>query len=153
MLLGVVELLFEFIIEIIFEGAICGFFGLLAELISAIFEKTGDAIESASEAIEGATEAAVKAKFGFFILLIMLIMGAAAGYVISLAFPERIFQTIPVTGISLLITPLLMGGLMSLVGVWKANHDCAASFLGTFMGGAIFGLAAAGTRLVILSQG
>ena len=145
-MLGVVELLFEFIIEIVFEGAICGFFGLLAELISAIFEKTGDAIE-------GATEAAVKAKFGFLILLIMLIMGAAAGYVISLAFPERIFQTIPVTGISLLITPLLMGGLMSLVGVWKANHDCAASFLGTFMGGAIFGLAAAGTRLVILSQG
>ena len=153
MMLGVVELLFEFIIEIIFEGAICGLFGLLAELISAIFEKTGDAIESASDAIEGATEAAVKAKFGFLILLIMLIMGAAAGYVISLAFPERIFQTIPVTGISLLITPLLMGGLMSLVGVWKANHDCAASFLGTFMGGAIFGLAAAGTRLVILSQG
>jgi hypothetical protein len=146
MMLGVVELLFELLFEIIFEGAICGFFGLLAELISAIFEKTGDAIE-------GATEAAVKAKFGFLILLIMLIMGAAAGYVISLAFPERIFQTIPVTGISLLITPLLMGGLMSLVGVWKANHDCAASFLGTFMGGAIFGLAAAGTRLVILSQG
>ena len=145
-MLGVVELLFELLFEIIFEGAICGFFGLLAELISAIFEKTGDAIE-------GATEAAVKAKFGFLILLIMLVMGAAAGYVISLAFPERIFQTIPVTGISLLITPLLMGGLMSLVGVWKANHDCAASFLGTFMGGAIFGLAAAGTRLVILSQG
>ena len=141
-MLGVVELLFE----IIFEGAICGFFGLLAELISAIFEKTGDAIE-------GATEAAVKAKFGFLILLIMLVMGAAAGYVISLAFPERIFQTIPVTGISLLITPLLMGGLMSLVGVWKANHDCAASFLGTFMGGAIFGLAAAGTRLFIIGQG
>ncbi len=150
---GVVELLFELLFEIIFEGAICGFFGLLAELISAIFEKTGDAIESASDAIEGATEAAVKAKVGFLILLIMLVMGAAAGYVISLTFPERIFETIPVTGISLLITPLLMGGLMSLVGVWKANHDCAASFLGTFMGGAIFGLAAAGTRLVILSQG
>ena len=145
-MLGVVELLFELLFEIIFEGAICGFFGLLAELISAIFEKTGDAIE-------GATEAAVKAKFGFLILLIMLVMGAAAGYVISLAFPERIFQTIPVTGISLLITPLLMGGLMSLVGVWKANHDCAASFLGTFMGGAIFGLAAAGTRLFIIGQG
>ena len=145
-MLGVVELLFEFIIEIVFEGAICGFFGLLGEFISAIFEKT-------SEAIEGAAEAAVKAKFGFLILLIMLIMGTGAGYVISLAFPERIFETIPVTGISLLITPLLMGGLMSLVGVWKANHDCAASFLGTFMGGAIFGLAAAGTRLVILSQG
>ena len=152
-MLGVVELLFELLFEIIFEGAICGFFGLLAELISAIFEKTGDAIESASDAIEGATEAAVKAKFGFLILLIMLVMGAGAGFVISLAFPERIFETIPVTGISLLITPLLMGGLMSLVGVWKANHDCAASFLGTFMGGAIFGLAAAGTRLVILSQG
>ncbi len=152
-MLGVVELLFELLFEIIFEGAICGFFGLLAELISTIFEKTGDAIESASDAIEGATEAAVKAKVGCLMLFVMLVMGMAAGYAISLVFPERIFITIPVTGISLLITPLLMGGLMSLVGVWKANHDCAASFLGTFMGGAIFGLAAAGTRLVILSQG
>jgi len=37
MMLGVVELLFEFIIEVIFEGAICRFFCRLAELISAIF--------------------------------------------------------------------------------------------------------------------
>ena len=42
---------------------------------------------------------------------------------------------------------------MMLVGIWKANHDCTASFLGTFMGGAIFSLAAAGPRLLILSQG
>ena len=152
-MLAVIELFIEFFLEILLEGAICGFFGLLGEFLGALLEKVGDAAEAVGDTLESVTETAATAKVGCLMLFVMLVMGMAAGYAISLVFPEPIFVTIPVTGISLLITPLLMGGLMSLVGVWKANHDCAASFLGTFMGGAIFGLAAAGTRLVILSQG
>jgi len=75
-----------------------------------------------------------------------------AGIVISLVFPDRIFNTIPLTGISLLITPLVMGLVMSLVGKWKVNHDRKPSFMATFLGGAMFGLAAAGTRLIYISQ-
>ncbi|MBR90192.1 MAG: hypothetical protein CMO66_02825 [Verrucomicrobiales bacterium] len=81
----------------------------------------------------------------------MLIDDAGSDWVISEVFPEKIFASIPITGISLLITPLLMGGLMSLWGVWKADHDYGASFMATFIGGALFGFAAAGARLMILN--
>ena len=147
------ELIFPFVIEILFEVIICGFFSLLGELISTLFEKTGDAIEATSEALGDATEAAVAStKIGFLILFILLATGIGAGLVISFAFPDRIFKTIPLTGISLLITPLVMGLAMSMVGRWKVNHDRKPSFMATFLGGALFGLAAAGTRMIFITQ-
>ena len=152
-----VEILFEIfaplIFEVLFEVIICGFFSLLGELISTLVEKTGDAIEAASEALGDATEAvASSVKIGFLIVFILLVTGIGAGFAISLVFPDRIFKPIPITGISLLITPLVMGLVMSLVGKWKVNHDRKPSFMATFLGGALFGLAAAGTRLIFITQ-
>ena len=152
-----VEILFEIfaplIFEVLFEVLICGFFSLLGDFISTIFEKTGDAIEATTDALGSATEAAECAtKIGCLIVFILLVTGIGAGFVISLVFPDRIFKPIPITGISLLITPLVMGLVMSLVGKWKVNHDRKPSFMATFLGGAMFGLAAAGTRLIYSSQ-
>ena len=130
-----------------------GFFSLLGDFISTIAEKTGDAIEATSEALGDATEAvASSVKIGFLIVFILLVTGIGAGFTISLVFPDRIFKPIPITGISLLITPLVMGLVMSLVGKWKVNHDRRPSFMATFLGGALFGLAAAGTRLIFITQ-
>ena len=152
-----VEILFEIfaplIFEVLFEVIICGFFSLLGELISTLVEKTGDAIEATTDAIGSATEAAESAtKIGFLIVFILLVTGIGAGFAISLVFPDRIFKPIPITGISLLLTPLVMGLVMSLVGKWKVNHDRRPSFMATFLGGALFGLAAAGTRLIFITQ-
>ena len=152
-----IEILFEIlgplIFEVLLEGIICGFFSLLSELISTLVEKTGDAIEATSEALGDATEAvASSVKIGFLIVFILLVTGIGAGFAISLVFPDRIFKPIPITGISLLITPLVMGLVMSLVGKWKVNHDRKPSFMATFLGGALFGLAAAGTRLIFITQ-
>ena len=152
-----IEILFEIlgplIFEVLFEVIICGFFSLLGELISTLVEKTGDAIEATSEALGDATEAvASSVKIGFLIVFILLVTGIGAGFAISLVFPDRIFKPIPITGISLLITPLVMGLVMSLVGKWKVNHDRKPSFMATFLGGALFGLAAAGTRLIFITQ-
>ena len=152
-----VEILFEIfaplIFEVLFEVIICGCFSLLGELISTLVEKTGDAIEATTDAIGSATEAAESAtKIGCLIVFILLVTGIGAGFVISLVFPDRIFKPIPITGISLLITPLVMGLVMSLVGKWKVNHDRKPSFIATFLGGALFGLAAAGTRLIFITQ-
>jgi predicted lysophospholipase L1 biosynthesis ABC-type transport system permease subunit len=150
-----IELIFPFVVEIIFEVIICGFFSLLGELISTIFEKTGDAIEATTEALGDATEAAASSvKIGFLILFILVVTGILAGVVISWVHPDRIFEKNPLagTGISLLITPLVMGLVMSLVGKWKVNHDRKPSFMATFLGGALFGLAAAGTRLIFITQ-
>ena len=152
-----VEILFEIfaplIFEVLFEVIICGFFSLLGELISTLVEKTGDAIEATTDAIGSATEAAESTtKIGCLIVFILLVTGIGAGFTISLVFPDRIFKPIPITGISLLITPLVMGLVMSLVGKWKVNHDRRPSFMATFLGGALFGLAAAGTRLIFITQ-
>ena len=163
-MLAIVEIFFEIIFEIFGEVIICGFFSLLGEFISTIAEKTGDAIEATTDAISSATETTTDAlgsateaaesttKIGCWIVFILLVTGIIAGVVISLVFPDRIFKTIPLTGISLLITPLVMGLVMSLVGKWKVNHDRKPSFMATFLGGAMFGLAAAGTRLIYISQ-
>ncbi len=156
-MLAIIEILFEIfaplIFEVLFEVLICGFFSLLGDFISTIFEKTGDAIEATTDALGSATEAAESAtKIGCLIVFILLVTGIGAGFVISLVFPDRIFKPIPITGISLLITPLVMGLVMSLVGKWKVNHDRKPSFMATFLGGALFGLAAAGTRLIFITQ-
>ena len=152
-----IEILFEIlgplIFEVLLEGIICGIFSLLGEFISTIAEKTGDAIEATTDALGSATEATGFAtKIGFLIVFILLVTGIGAGFAISLVFPDRIFKPIPITGISLLITPLVMGLVMSLVGKWKVNHDRKPSFMATFLGGALFGLAAAGTRLIFITQ-
>ena len=162
-MLAIVEFFIEIIFEIFGEVIICGFFSLLGEFISTIAEKTGDAIEATTDAIGSATETTTDAlgsateaaesttKIGCWIVFILLVTGIIAGVAISLVFPDRIFKTIPLTGISLLITPLVMGLVMSLVGKWKVNHDRKPSFMATFRGGAMFGLAAAGTRLIYIS--
>ena len=154
-MLAIIEIFFEVIFtlfgEVLLEGVICGFFCLLGDFISAIFEAAGDAVEAAGEAIEGATEAAATAKVGCIMIVIMLAMGTLAGYAIYLVFPDKIFESIPVTGISLVITPLIIGGLMSLWGICKLGLNYASSYPATFWGGALFGLAAAGTRLALLA--
>ena len=152
-MLAIVEFFIGIIFEIIGEVIICGFFSLLGEFISTIFEKTGDAIEATSDALSSATETAESTSIGCLVVVILLVTGIVAGIVISGVFPDRIFSTIPITGVSLLITPLVMGLLMSLVGKWKVNHDRKTSFMATFLGGALFGLAAAATRLIYISQG
>ena len=152
-MLAIVEIFLEIIFEIFGEVIICGFFSLLGEFISTIAEKTGDAIEATSESLSSATETAESTSIGCLVVVILLVTGIVAGIVISGVFPDRIFSTIPITGVSLLITPLVMGLLMSLVGKWKVNHDRKTSFMATFLGGALFGLAAAATRLIYISQG
>ena len=153
-MLAIVEVFIEIIFEIFGEVIICGFFSLLGEFISAIFEKTGDAIEATSDALSSATETAESASIGCLVVFILLVTGTFAGIVISGVFPDRIIKTNPLsgTGVSLIITPLVLGLLMSLVGKWKVNHDRKTSFMATFLGGALFGLAAAGTRLIYISQ-
>ena len=146
--------LFGFLIEI----CMCAICGLLADFISLIFNKTSDAVEAADDALEATADALESApsavgpvSFSFLMLIILLIMGAITGYLISLVFPEQIFTSSPVTGISLLITPLGVGLFMSLCGAWKLKHGHASTFIGTFFGGALFGFAAAGMRLYLLA--
>ena len=148
-----VTLLLQLVVELFFNVVICGFFSFLGEVFSAMIEKTRGAIEATSEAVGDATEAAAASlKNTVIIICILVATGICAGIGMSITFPDRIFKAIPLTGISLLITPLAMGLVMSMVGTWKVNHDRKPSFMATFIGGALFGLAAAGTRLIYLTK-
>jgi len=146
-MLAIIEIFLELIVEVLLEGVICTVFCLIGDFLTTVLEKISDTAEAVSDAVETVTESA---SAGCGLIILFLFVGAAAGWTISEVFPEKIFTTIPITGISLLITPLVMGGLMSALGAWKAGQDEPASFFATFLGGALFGFAAAGTRLMII---
>ena len=75
-----------------------------------------------------------------------------AGAMISFIFPERIIKIGSITGISLLITPLIIGMITSFVGRCGKEQGRGPSIMATFLGGALFGLIAAGTRLIFITQ-
>ena len=75
-----------------------------------------------------------------------------AGAMISFIFPERIIKIGSITGISLLITPLIIGMITSFVGRCGKEQGRDPSIMATFLGGALFGLIAAVTRLLFIIQ-
>ena len=148
-MLAIIEIFLELILEVFLEGVICTVFCLIGDALASLIEKISDTAETVSDAVETATDSA---NVGCGLIFLLLVMGGAAGWAMSMVFPEKIFTTIPITGISLLVTPLAMGGFMSALGAWKAGQDEPASFFATFLGGALFGFAAAGTRLAIIAS-
>jgi|TARA_B100000959_G_scaffold45671_1_gene46366 Na+/proline symporter len=148
--LGFIELLLEPILAIIFELVVevvfYGIFYKITEAISVGLNEASDSIESVANAADKTPEK----RFG--IILLLIISGIITGSLISFTFPERIIKISSITGISLLITPFVMGLIISLVGrrIKKRIHQ--PSLMTTFLGGAIFGLAAAGTRLIFITQ-
>ena len=148
--LGFIELLLEPILAIIFEFVVeVIFYGIFYKITEAI----SAGLNEASDSIESVANAADKTPENRAVIIFSLIMsGIVVGSLISFTFPERIINLGSITGISLLITPLVMGLITSLVGrrIKKRIHQ--PSLMTTFLGGAIFGLAAAGTRLVFITQ-
>lgn len=147
-MLSIIEIFLTIFIEIILEVVIGTVFCLIGDALTFSIEKISDTAETVSDAVETATDSA---NVGCGLIFLLLVMGGSAGWAMSMVFPEKIFTTIPITGISLLVTPLAMGGFMSALGAWKAGQDEPASFFATFLGGALFGFAAAGSRLAIIA--
>jgi len=92
-MLAIIEIFFEVIFtlfgEVLLEGVICGFFCLLGDFISAIFEAAGDAVEAVGEAIEGATETVATAKVGCLVIVIMLEWAPSPGTPFIWFFPTE----------------------------------------------------------------
>ena len=149
-MLAIIEVLLEPILAFIFELLVeVIVYGILYKVIGVIIR----IIESARDTIESVADDAAKTPEKRAVIIFFLIMsGFMAGAMISVIFPERIIKIGSITGISLLITPLIMGLLTSYVGRWEKEHDRGASIMTTFQGGALFGLAAAVTRLLFIIQ-
>ena len=140
----------QFILETLGEAVIYGILYAITWIISRTLTAAGDTVQSVTDAAAKTSED--RPVIVFFLIFFLIISGFMAGAMISFIFPERIIKIGSITGISLLITPLIMGLLTSYVGRWEKEHDRGASIMTTFLGGAIFGLTVALTRLFFIIQ-
>ena len=137
----------QFILETLGEAAIYGVIYAITWIISRTLTAAGDTIQSV---------AAVAAKTSdnrVVIIFFLIIFGSISGAMITIIFPERIFKIGSISGISLLITPLIIGMITRFVGRCGNKKGQAPLIMATFLGGAIFGLAAAGMRLAMMGRG
>jgi hypothetical protein len=72
-------------------------------------------------------------------------LGGAAGWFSLLIWPERVLQASRVPGLSLILSPLLVGLAMQAWGEYRRRNGHATTKVATFAGGAAF---AFGTALV-----
>ena len=134
------------LIEILFEGIIYGLSYLVTGVISKRIKSTKDNVGPISD------EANKPSATHIGIIFLLILSGILAGSLISLIFPERILNFGSITGISLLITPLIFGLISSTLSRWEKKHDWGTGPMANFLGGAIFGLAVAATRLIFITQ-
>ena len=138
----ILAIIFEFVAEVILYGIVYK----ITEAISIVLNEASDSIETAVDAADKNPANRI------IIILLLIISGIVTGSLISFVFPERIIKINSITGISLLITPLVMGLISSFVGRRIKKRIRQPSLMTTFLGGVIFGLATAATRLVFITQ-
>ena len=80
----------------------------------------------------------------------LLLVGGFVGLVFSIVVPIRILGPSPMPGVSLVISPLLVGATMRAFGKWRRRHGGDPTVLATFWGGALFAFAIALTRLLMV---
>ena len=140
----------QFILETLGEAVIYGILYAITWIISRTLTAAGDTVQSVTDAAAKTSED--RPVIIFFLIFFLIISGFMAGATISFIFPERIIKIGSITGISLLITPLIIGMITSFVGRCGKEQGRGPSIMATFLGGALFGLIAAVTRLLFIIQ-
>lgn len=127
------EILFEFFIQIVLEFFLQVFGELLIELgLRSLAEPFG----------EREARSPVLAFIGYAIL------GLIAGGISLLVFPHAFVRSTKLHGISLLISPVLAGGAMSLFGAWRRRRGEKLLRLDSFAYGFIFAFGMALVRFL-----
>lgn len=80
----------------------------------------------------------------------IVLLGTLAGGLVFLIRPERIIPSRSLPGASLIFAPLVTGAAMEYYGRWRVSRGGSPSRLATFWGGALFALAMAVTRFLLL---
>jgi hypothetical protein len=80
----------------------------------------------------------------------LVVLGAVAGVVTVLALPRPVTPPLPVRGLSLLVSPLVMGLLMDRYGNWRQERTGKRTYIATLWGGALFAFGMAAMRFVLL---
>lgn len=127
------EFLFEFIFQVVFEFLLQIFGELLVELGLRSVTEPFSSSEGRKPLLAGAGYA---------------LLGLIAGGLSLLFFPRALLRSTSLHGISLLITPLLAGGAMSLVGAWRRRRGERLLRLDSFGYAFVFAFAMALVRLL-----
>lgn len=127
LLLALLEILAEILFQAVFEFIVEYVGALILRAIVAVF----DASEPGNPLLAG---------FGYAIL------GAVAGGLSLLVFPHPLVHRSRVPGVSLILSPLLAGLGMSLVGSWRRRRNKNVLRIETFSYGFAFALGMAVVR-------
>ena len=127
------EFIFEFLFQVIFEFLLQIFGELLVEL----------GLRSVKEPFaEGEARNPILAGIGYAVL------GLVAGGLSLIFFPRAMVRSASLHGISLLVTPLLAGATMSLVGTWRRRRGERLWRLDSFCYAFVFAFGMALVRLL-----
>jgi hypothetical protein len=80
----------------------------------------------------------------------LIALGALAGFVIYLVFPQRIFTIRSIPGMSMVVSPLATGFVMKAFGDWRRSQGKKHSAVATFWGGATFAFSMAAVRFLLM---
>jgi hypothetical protein len=122
------EILVEFLIEVLGQALL----EILAEL----------GLESLKAAFERPNRSSWLAAMGYFLL------GGALGGLSLLVRREKLFQPGPMPGMSLLVSPICVGMILSVWGRYRRERGYTTTNLATFSGGAAFAFGSAVVRYI-----
>ncbi len=80
----------------------------------------------------------------------LFILAVAASLIFSLFAPSRLLPQTRFAGISLLVSPILVGTVMQIFGQWRMEKGKPITHLSTFWGGAFYSFFFALTRIIFL---
>lgn len=78
--------------------------------------------------------------------LVLFTLGGIGGATVSVFFPEPFFNSHPMPGASLVLSPLVNGALMEFYGRWRQSQGNDRTSLSTYWGGGLFALGMALVR-------
>jgi hypothetical protein len=84
----------------------------------------------------------------FFVVVGLFVIGAIVGLLSLLVWPDRVVSRGPVPGLSLVVAPAAVGGVMHFWGRYRASRGHVITTLATFAGGASVGLGTAVVRFL-----
>ena len=80
---------------------------------------------------------------------VLLVLGGIMGWIGWLLVPDPLLSHAPIPGASLLLSPLITGGVMEFYGRWRRKSGHATSSASTFWGGALFAFGMALVRFLL----
>lgn len=80
----------------------------------------------------------------------IVVIAAASGWFYDLVFPRAILDSSPLSGVSILVSPIVVGALTHLGGRWLKKSGRPSTHLMTFWGGALFAFVLAAIRFLLV---